>query len=204
MCRCHSASCASGNCATVISNVCANSRPITAPICATCFAAGSRSSRAVSEACSVIGTSRVAALPIRMLGILHHNLGQLLDEQRDAIGLRDNPLEQRAGQHRLDGNPFDQFRCLFLRQPPQGDQAGGGKANPGRLESVRNETINRMGRSVSRPIALSSNSSVLASAQWASSNSMRTGRRRLRVASARRSASKIFSFLRCGLRSNVG
>ena len=69
-----------------------------------------------------------------MLRALQHSLGQLLDEQRHAIGLRDDPIEQRGRQDPFDNDPLGQLRCLLLRQPPQGDQAGDRKADPRRLE----------------------------------------------------------------------
>ena len=38
-------------------------RPITAPSCATCFATGSRSRRAISDPCNVLGTT-IASLEV--------------------------------------------------------------------------------------------------------------------------------------------
>src|SRR5271154_2156114 len=44
---------------TAASRACENSRPIAAPICATSLAGPSRSSRAISEACSLAGTASI-------------------------------------------------------------------------------------------------------------------------------------------------
>ena len=72
-----------------------NSRPMVAPICASSFAAASRSSRAISESCSVAGiairvsgtasTSRPSSS--RSWPRLEQRLGQLLDEERVAVRL---------------------------------------------------------------------------------------------------------------------
>ena len=61
-----------------------------AAICATSLTSGMRSRRAISESCRQAG---IAASPD-----LEHGLGQLLDEQRHAVGAGDDGVDDLDGQ----------------------------------------------------------------------------------------------------------
>ena len=106
-----------------------NSRPMIAPTWATSFAGASRSRRDISESCSVDGMASGGSGPqapavgrvVEQAG-LHHGLGQLLDEQRHAVGLGDD-----LGQH------------LGRQRPPAGHRRRqlGGLALPSRFNARR-------------------------------------------------------------------
>ena len=90
-------SCTSDSNAAAASNACGNSRPITAPICATCLADGKpvepRHQRGLQRA--RYGERQRSSTGV--CGRFQHRLGQFLDEQRHAIGLRDDPFQQSRG-----------------------------------------------------------------------------------------------------------
>ena len=103
---------------------------MTAPICATILAAGSRSRRAIRDACSVSGTASgvPAALGLRRF---QHRLGQLLDKERHAVGLRHDAVQHWRGQNAaLDDLPGERRRVVPV-EPAQGHQAHAGAAEPG-------------------------------------------------------------------------
>ena len=104
-----------------------NSRPITAPICATSLPPASRSSRAISDPCSELGTTTGARRP-RCHDIAvgvgraarQHGLGQLLDEQRHAVRVGDDLIAHRLGQARPAGHAIDQRIGLAPIEPTEG------------------------------------------------------------------------------------
>ena len=80
---------------------------MTAPICATSLTGARRSRRAISESCSVAGSRAAAAARelvaiagVRQQARFQHGLGQLLDEQRDAVGAHHDLLDD-IGRQRL-------------------------------------------------------------------------------------------------------
>ena len=90
-----------GRSATAASSAWENSRPMAAPICATSLTRASRSRRASSESCSVAGIASggrgrelVVVAGVAKQAGLEHRLGQLLDEQRHAVGLGHDLLQR--------------------------------------------------------------------------------------------------------------
>ena len=65
---------------------------------------------------------------------LQHRLGQLLDEQRHAIGLGDDLLEHLVGKRLLLGHGGHHHRALAPSEPVECQRAGMGVVAPGRLE----------------------------------------------------------------------
>ena len=104
-----------------------------APICSTSRAEPSRSTRAISEACSVVGMASCCAGWSSSFAF-EHRLGQFLDEQRHAVGALDDLLEQRLRQRLAAGDVLDQRHALA---PAEAVERHGGDvrlAGPGRLE----------------------------------------------------------------------
>ena len=113
----------SGLSATSASKACENSRPITAPICATSLAGPSRSSRAISEACRLAGTAIAGegaigdCLRRRSLAPrLQYRLGHFLYKQRDAVSSLDDVLSDVLGQARLSSYAFNHRVDVALAQ----------------------------------------------------------------------------------------
>ena len=127
-------------CANASSNSNENSRPITAPICATSLTAEpSRSSRAISEACSVAGTRERGRGGLRehirpALPPLQHRLGQLLDEQRHAVRALDDLRDDIARQPRLPTTRCDQCRAFTTVEPIEHMHRDMRLPDPGRLK----------------------------------------------------------------------
>ena len=65
---------------------------------------------------------------------VQHRLGEFLGEQRHAVGLPGDPLQQRGRQRTGAGDLRREFCRLLPVEPAQGDQAGAGMTDPGRHE----------------------------------------------------------------------
>ena len=102
--------------ATASSSENENCRPITAAIWATSRAPPRRSSRAISESLSVAGTGVVLA------GRFHHALGQLLDEQRNAVSLGDDRGDRVRRQAVRRRDTGDQLRAFLAAEPAERQQ----------------------------------------------------------------------------------
>ena len=97
-----------------------------APICSTSRAEPSRSTRAINEACSVVGIASGCSRPVEHVAVVvlvqllafQHGLGQLLDEQRHAVGALDD-LVEHAGRQRLAAGDV-----IHQRQPLAAARAG--------------------------------------------------------------------------------
>jgi hypothetical protein len=63
-----------------------------------------------------------------------HRLGQLLDEQRHAVGARHNLLDDRRRQRLVAAHPGNQIRPQTPAQTAQGQRGHVRLAGPGRLE----------------------------------------------------------------------
>ena len=136
----------SGLRATAATRACENSRPITAPICATSLAEPSRSSRAISEACRLAGTARAedgtaAAVRSRVAFALRfqHRLGHFLDEQRNAVSALDNVLPNARGQRLVAGDAVDHGSDFALAEPVERECGDVRSSNPRRLK-LRSDT----------------------------------------------------------------
>src|SRR5215469_17143222 len=103
---------------TALISSCENERPSAAPICATSRVGARRSSRANSEAWSVVGMAKGATAPTipnhripvvsrRHQSALDNGFGQFLDKQRHAVGTIDDLVCNLFGQRFATGNVGD-------------------------------------------------------------------------------------------------
>ena len=102
------------------------------------LAGARRSSRAISESCSVAGMAnggsgpqRVAVARVPEQAGLEHRLGQLLDEQRHAVGLGDDLISTSAGSG-LPRRGRSTIAALAAAEPVEGQQGDVRMAGPGR------------------------------------------------------------------------
>ena len=166
---------------------------MTAPICPISLATGpSRSSRAISEACKV-GRDRERRQrarrqhrrdPVVATAGFEHRLGQLLDEQRHAVGALDDLVDDLAGKAGIAGEPLDQRRAVAPAEPVQRQHRHMRLAAPGVLElgAEGDDQQDRQPR-MTRSTVRSSNSREVGSIQCASSKTISTGRVRARASS---------------------
>ena len=123
-----------------------------APICSTSRAEPSRSTRDISEACSVVGNGELLRRLVELLAF-QHRLGQFLDEQRHAVGALDDLLEQRGRQRLAAGDVLHHRHALA---PAEAVERHGGDvrmADPRRLEigAVRDDQQDRQRIADARP-----------------------------------------------------
>src|SRR5215831_12604431 len=111
----------SGRRETACSSRYENSRPIAAPICATRRTDARRSSRAISESCSVVG-------------IPTSDTAQFLDKQRHAVGAINDLSEDLVGQASAAGDLRYQSSPIAPIQAIERQHADLRLAGPGRLE----------------------------------------------------------------------
>ena len=122
---------------------------MTAPICPISLATGPRRSRrAINEACKVAGIGSagngLAPTPrrpgCRTTGF-EHGLGQLLDEQRYAVGALDNLVDDVVGEAGVAGKPLDQRGAVPSAEPVQRQHRHMRLSAPGvlKLGSERND-----------------------------------------------------------------
>ena len=105
-----------------------NSRPIAAAAWATGFTGARWSSRAVSESCRdagiASGAGRAGQLPpvdlVRELAALQHRLGELLQEQRHAVGLGDDLVKHRSRQCSAPREALDHGNAVARAEPVEG------------------------------------------------------------------------------------
>ena len=90
---------------------------MTDAICATSLASPMRSRRAVSMSRNVAGISRAGELGA---AALDQNLGQLLDEERDAVGAFDDLVDRRLRQRLVARQVRDQFARFVLSAGDRG------------------------------------------------------------------------------------
>ena len=76
----------------------------------------------------------VAVAGIREQARFQHRLGQLLDEQRHAVGARHDLLDDLGRQRLVARDPCDQIRPLAPAQTAHGQRGDVRLAGPGRLE----------------------------------------------------------------------
>ncbi len=94
------------------SSSCVNSRPMAAATSAISRASPSRSSRATSDACSATGTLARAGDLVSRFGAgaaLHDRARHFLEEQRHAVGARDDVVDGGARQRARPGDPAHQL-----------------------------------------------------------------------------------------------
>jgi hypothetical protein len=94
---------------------------------------------------------RIMIAPIGHQTALQDRPGQFLDEQRDAVGLSDDPLDQLGRQRLAAGQARDQFRGLAPAQPAEGQRGHVGLAEADRqgLGTPRDQYQHRdIGRAV--------------------------------------------------------
>ena len=100
-----------------------NCRPMQAPIRATSRIGAARSRRAIRLSCSVEGMDRSGTgrrdgrrLAFGDQAALEYCLGQLLDEERNAIGLEDDLVEHFLGQRLATADILGHEHGLLARQ----------------------------------------------------------------------------------------
>ena len=194
--------------ATAASRAREKRRPITAPICASSLAGPSRSSRLVSEACSVVGmrcggreggdSARAAVSPASTTALVSSSMNK-----RHAVG----PLEDlvdHVGRQAVAAEPSDEFAAGGAAEAVQGQRVDLLVADPGRIE-VGPEGHQQQDRELRHPLdARSSSSRLVGSIQCTSSKIATIGRRRDGASTSRHRASSVFCLRCCGGRSSRG
>ena len=165
-----------------------------------------RSSRAISEACKLVGIANGGRAPIEHVAApflaqqaaLQDPLGQFLDEQRYAVSPIGDLFNNFIGQWLATGDLRYQSCPVAPVQAIKRQHRHLRLTRPGRLELGRNVTISSTRRLRTRATARSSSSREVGSIQCASSKTIITGCWRAKPSSCRISASSVRSFFRCG------
>jgi hypothetical protein len=100
---------------------------------------------------------RTARLAWHRRSAFEHRLRQLLEEQRHAVGMGDDPIHEGLWQRSATGDPLDQRRALRAAQPVERVHGDMRKAHPGRLE-LRKVMSRRPGNAGTRSTVRSSSS----------------------------------------------
>ena len=181
-----------------------NSRPIAAAVWATALTGASRSSLANSRVLQRGRDRRQSRPPaqprstavIEQAALLNR-LGQLLQEQRHAVGIGDDPVAHAPGHGLAAG--MRSTRASFERgrtaRPAASSRAGGAtrrELRPGRGHEQHRQPLD------ARRSARSSSSRLLGSIQCTSSSRMTTGRRTARPSSCRSQISCSLALRPCG------
>ena len=202
---------ASGLRATAASRACENSRPITAPICATSLAGPSRSSRAISDACKLAGTasagdgtaaaacSAVPSLSASSTALVISSTNRGMPSVRSMMSFR-----MLAGNDLLPVTPS--IMAAMSRSPRRlmATNVTYGRPIQGGSNSGRNVTSRSTRWLATRSTARPNDSKLVGSDQWTSSTIISTGLERDRTSICRLSASRVLCRRRCGSGSSGG
>ena len=121
-------------------------------------------------------------VPIRLLleqGAFQHRLGQLLHEQRHAIGVLDDLLRDFPGERFAGSQPVQQRRALAPVQPFERVQGHVGRPDPRRLKLRPERNHQQYRPPLHESTNLSSTSSEVGSTQCTSSKIISTGPERV-------------------------